>query len=85
MQKYAREGGVGEERLRNFSARLYKLGHWAIVVAITTWDESFCTNLWGPVVGRAPVYYSRQIELILLFVSLCGVGGDFRQLANCLI
>jgi len=78
MQKYAREDGVGKERLLNFSTRLYKIGHWAIVVAITTWDESFCTNLWGPVVGRAPVYYRQQIELILLFVSLCGVGGDPR-------
>ena len=78
MQKYAREDGVGEERLLNFSTWIYKIGHWAIVVAITTWDESFCTNLWGPVVCRAPVCYRQQIELILLFVSLCGVGGDPR-------
>ena len=77
MQRYAREGGVGEECLLNFSPGLYKIGHWAII-AITAWDESFCTNLWGPVVGRAPVYYRQQIELILLFVSLCGVGGDPR-------
>lgn len=73
MQKYAREDGVGEEHLE-FQ---HSTGHWAIV-AITTWDESLCTNLWGSVVGRAPVYYRRQIELLLLLVCLCGVGGDSR-------
>ena len=71
MQRYAREDGVGEERLE-FQ---HSTGHWAIE-ATTTRDESLCTNLWGPVVGRAPVYYRRQIGLLLLFVCLCRVGGD---------
>ena len=52
MQKYAREDGVGEEHFLNFSTSLYKIGNWAIVT-ITTWDESFRTNLWGSVVDRA--------------------------------
>lgn len=44
--------GVGEEHLLNFSTSHYKIGNWA-TVAIPVWNESYFTNLWGSVVGRA--------------------------------
>lgn len=77
MQKYAREDGGREECFSHFSTWLYKVGNWATVV-ITTWNESFHANLWALWWVERPVYYRQQIALILLFVCLCGVGGNSR-------